>query len=50
MEQWIVIKFYVKIDKSATETLSLLTLVHDEYAMQKLSVLNVIGISCYYTY
>jgi hypothetical protein len=32
------IKFCVKIGKSASETLALLTVAYDEYAMKKLSV------------
>ena len=32
------IKFCVKIGKSASETLALLTVAYDEYAMEKLSV------------
>jgi len=38
LEQRINIKFWVKIGKSARETLALLTVVYGEYAMQKLSV------------
>jgi hypothetical protein len=36
LEQPIIIKFCVKIGKSASETLALLTLVNGEYAMKKL--------------
>jgi hypothetical protein len=35
LEQRINIKFYVKIDKSVSETLTLFTVVYDEYAMKK---------------
>jgi hypothetical protein len=38
LEQWIHTKFCVKIDKSANETLALLALAYDEYAMRKSSV------------
>jgi hypothetical protein len=38
LEQWINIKAYVKIGKSANEMLALLTLAYGEYAMKKLSV------------
>jgi len=38
LEQWINIKFCVKIGKSASETLALLTVAYGEYAMKKLSV------------
>jgi len=38
LEQWINIKFCVKIVKSASETLALLTVAYGEYAMKKLSV------------
>jgi hypothetical protein len=38
LEQRINIKFCVKIGKSASETLALLTVVYGEYAMKKLSV------------
>jgi hypothetical protein len=38
LEQRINIKFCVKIDKSASETLALLTVVYGEYAMKKPSV------------
>ena len=34
-EQWINIKFCVKIGKSASETLALLTVAYGEYAMKK---------------
>jgi hypothetical protein len=37
-EKWKNIKFCVKIGKSATETLALLTLAYGEYAMNKSSV------------
>jgi len=38
MEQLINIKFCVKIGKSASETLTLLTVAYGEYDMKKLSV------------
>jgi hypothetical protein len=38
LEQWINIKFCMKIGKSTRETLELLTLPYDEYVMNKLSV------------
>jgi hypothetical protein len=38
LEQWINIKFCVKIGKSASETLALLTVSFGEYAMKKYSV------------
>ena len=38
MDQQINIKFRVKIGKSASDTLALLTVVYGEYAMKKLSV------------
>jgi len=38
LEQRINIKFCVKIDKSASETLALLTVAYGEYAAKKLSV------------
>jgi len=38
LEQQINIKFCVKIGKSASETLALLTVVYGEYAMKKLRV------------
>ena len=38
LEQWINIQFCVKIGRSATETLALLTVAYGEYAMKKLSV------------
>jgi hypothetical protein len=38
LEQWIIIKFCMKIGKSASETLALLTVVYGEYAMKKLGV------------
>jgi hypothetical protein len=38
LEQQINIKFCVKIGKSASETLALLTVAYDEYAMKKSSV------------
>jgi hypothetical protein len=38
LEQRINIKFCVKIGKSASETLALLTVAYDECAMKKLSV------------
>jgi len=38
LEQWINIKFCVKIGKSANETLALLTVAYGEYAMKKSSV------------
>jgi hypothetical protein len=37
MEQRITIKFDVKIGNSASETLALLTLAHDEHALKKLN-------------
>jgi hypothetical protein len=40
MEQRISIKFYVKIGKSASETLALLTLAYGEYSMKNSSVLK----------
>jgi hypothetical protein len=40
LEQWINIKFCVKIGKSASETLALLLVVYGEYAMKKSSVLH----------
>jgi hypothetical protein len=40
LEQQLSIKFCVKICKSASETLALLTLAFDEYTMKKLSVLE----------
>jgi hypothetical protein len=36
-EQWINLKFCVKIGKSASETLALWTLAYGEYAMKKSS-------------
>jgi hypothetical protein len=38
LEQRINIEFYVKIGKSASETLALLTMAYGEYAMKKSSV------------
>jgi hypothetical protein len=38
LEQWTNIKFRVKIGKSASETLALLTVAYGEYAMKKPSV------------
>jgi hypothetical protein len=38
LEQWVNIKFYVKIGRSSNETLALLTLAYGEYAMKKLGV------------
>jgi hypothetical protein len=38
LEQRIIIKFCVKIGKSGSETLALLTVAYGEYAMRKLSV------------
>jgi hypothetical protein len=38
LEQWINIKFCVKIGKSFSEMLALLTLAYDGYTMKKLSV------------
>jgi hypothetical protein len=38
LEQWINIKFCVKIGRSASETLALLTAAYGEYAMKKSSV------------
>jgi hypothetical protein len=43
LEYWIVIKFHVKIFKSTTETLALLTVAYCEHAMKKSSVFNCIG-------
>jgi len=37
LEQWINIKFCVKIGKSASETLALVTVAYCEYAMKKLN-------------
>jgi hypothetical protein len=39
------VKFYVKIGKSASETLALLMLAYGEYVMKKSRVLNGIGCS-----
>ena len=38
LEQWINIKFFVKIGKSASETLALLTVAYGEYDTKKSSV------------
>jgi len=38
LEQWINIKFCVKIGKSASETSALLKVAYNEYDMKKLSV------------
>jgi hypothetical protein len=38
LEQWINIKFCVKIGKSASEMLALLTMAYGEYSMKKLNV------------
>jgi hypothetical protein len=38
LEQRINFKFFIKSDKSSTETLALLTFAYDEYAMKKLGV------------
>jgi hypothetical protein len=38
LEQWINIKFCVLIDKSASETLALLTMAYGKYAVKKSSV------------
>jgi hypothetical protein len=38
LEQWINIKFCVKIGKSTSETLALLTVAYGEYTMKKSSV------------
>jgi len=38
LEQWINIKFCVKIGKSTSEILALLTVTYGEYAMKKSSV------------
>jgi hypothetical protein len=38
LEQWINIKFCVKIGKSVNETLALLTVAYGEYVMKKSSV------------
>jgi hypothetical protein len=43
LEQRINIKFCVKIGKSASETLALLTVTFGEYAMKKSSIFNGIG-------
>jgi hypothetical protein len=43
LEQHINIKFCVKIGKSASEMLALLTVAYGEYAMKKSSVLNSTG-------
>ena len=43
LEQRIDIKFCVKIGKSASETLTLLTVAYGQYAMKKSSVLNGTG-------
>jgi hypothetical protein len=42
-EQRLNIKFCVKIGKSASETLALLTLAYDEYAVKKLSAFECHG-------
>jgi hypothetical protein len=44
LERWINIKFCVNIGKSASETLTLLTVAYGEYAMKKLSVFNYTGV------
>jgi len=38
LDQWINIKFCVKIGKSASETLALLTVAYGGYTVKKLSV------------
>jgi hypothetical protein len=38
LEQWINMKFCVRIDRSASETLALLTVAYGECAMKKSSV------------
>jgi hypothetical protein len=43
LEQWIIIKFCVKIGKSASETLTILTVAYGECAMTKSSFLNGTG-------
>jgi len=43
LEQRINIKFCAKIGKSASETLALLTVAYDEYAMKKSNFLNGTG-------
>ena len=43
LEQWINIKFCVKIGKSASETLALLTVAYGEYAMKNRVFLNGTG-------
>jgi len=43
LEHWINIKFCVKIGKSVSETLAILTVNYGEYATKKLSVLNGTG-------
>jgi len=40
LEQWINVKFCVKIGKSASEMLALLTVAYGEYAMKKWSVVE----------
>jgi hypothetical protein len=45
LEQWINIKFWVKISKSASETLALLTLAYGEYTMINWVFLNGTGSS-----
>jgi len=45
LEQWINIKFCVKIGKSVSETLALLTVAYGKHVMKKLSVLNGTGCS-----
>lgn len=40
LEKWINIKFYVKIGKSASETLALLKMACSEHAMNNLSILH----------
>jgi hypothetical protein len=40
LEQWINIKFCVKIGKSASETLVLLTLAYGQYAIRNQMFLN----------
>jgi hypothetical protein len=40
LEQWINMKFRVKIGKCASETLDLITVAYSEYAMKKLSIFD----------
>jgi hypothetical protein len=45
LEQWISIKFCVKMGKIAIDTLALLTLAYADCAMKKSSVFNGVGSS-----